>query len=410
MRWRFAASLTAALVAWGLAQSAAPPVRWIHLSSRTGDLPVPGESHQQTGSLIAKLDPRGSTDFLLSFRQMAPALVWYRRQGNGWSRYIVEKEFLTIEAGGAAYDIDGDGDLDVVFGGDYKSNELWWWENPAPNFEPNTPWKRHVIKSGGAKQHHDQIFADLKGLGRPQLVFWNQGAKALCLAEIPKDPRHAENWPVEVIFSGKAGEAVENAAKYAEGLDAIDVDGDGRVDLLAGNYWFKYLGDGKFQPTRVGAIGGRIRGGSFLPGKYAQIVIAPGDGSGPLRLYEAKGDPAVTASWVGRDLLDRDMVHGHTLDVGDIDGDGNLDIFAGEMAKWTSTPVASDNPKATAWILYGDGRGKFNRTVLVTGDDWHEGKLGDLNGDGRLDILNKPYAWDTPRIDVWLNQALKKPR
>jgi hypothetical protein len=35
----------------------------------------------------------------------------------------------------------------------------------------------------------------------------------------------------------------------------------------------------------------------------------------------------------------------------------------------------------------------------------HESKVADLDGDGRLDILAKPYAADTPRVDVWLNRA-----
>jgi hypothetical protein len=373
--------------------------QWRRISSSTGELPVPGESHQQTGALIAKVDPKGGTDFILSFRQVAPALVWYRREGKVWSRYVIEKEFLTVEAGGAAYDIDGDGDQDIVFGGDYKSTDLWWWENPAPAFDPNVSWKRHTIKTGGAKQHHDQLFVDLKGTGRPQLIFWNQGAKTLYLAEIPKDPRSAEPWPVETIFSGKAGEGVEKAAEYAEGLDAVDVDGDGRVDLLAGNYWFKYDG-GRFVPNKIAPIGGRIRAGRFVKGsKWAQVVIAPGDGSGPLRFYQYKD-----GAWTGRDLLDREMVHGHTLDLGDIDGDGNLDIFTAEMAKWTGGPAKADHPGATAWILYGDGKGGFRQTVLATGDGWHEGKLADLDGDGRLDILNKPYTWESPRVDIWLQK------
>jgi hypothetical protein len=400
MRLHFALPLAAAALC-ALAQT--PAIHWVHLSSRTGELPPPGESKQQTGALVAKIDPKGGTDFIISFRKVAPALVWYRRQGDGWSRYVIEKEFLPVEAGGAAYDIDGDGDLDLVFGGDYQGDTLWWWENPAPNFDPNVSWKRHIIKTGGAKQHHDQIFADLKGAGKAQLIFWNQGAKTLFLADIPGNPRESGPWPLETIFSGNAGEGAEKAATYAEGLDAIDVDGDGQVDLLAGNYWFKHLGNGKFRPTRVAAVGGRIRAGHFEPGRVPQIVIAPGDGSGPLRFYEAKGDPAIAASWSGRDLLDRDMTHGHTLDLGDIDGDGNLDIFTAEMGKWTATPAPSDNPKATSWILYGDGHGNFRRTIFTTGDGWHEGKLGDFNGDGRLDILNKPYAWDAPRIDLWLN-------
>jgi hypothetical protein len=385
--------------------AAAPSIHWIHLSSRTGELPVPGESHQQTGALVARIDPRAGTDFVLSFREAAPALVWYRHSaGGGWTRYVIEDALLPIEAGGAAYDIDGDGDLDIVFGGDYRSNELWWWENPAPNFDPKVPWKRHIIKNSGAKQQHDQIFADLKHTGTPQLIFWNQKAKTIFLAEIPPDPRHAGPWTLEPIFVGTAGTGAKDAAAYPEGLDAIDVDGDGFVDLLGGNCWFKFAG-GHFQAIPIGTIGGRIRGARFKPEKTAQIVIAPGDGSGPLRYYEAVGDPTQSSSWLGRDLLDREMIHGHTLDIGDVNGDGHPDIFAAEMGKWNDRPGPMDNPKATAWILYGDGRGGFQRSVFRVGDGWHEGKLGDFDNDGRLDILNKPYGWDVPRVDLWLNKA-----
>jgi hypothetical protein len=396
--WRKAALLVG-LVPCLLTALAGEPT-WIDLSSSTGDLPVPGKSTQQTGNLIADLDKDGVNDFVVSFRKVAPALVWYRRRVKGWDRYVIEPQFLTVEAGGAVHDIDGDGDLDVVFGGDWQSNELWWWENPYPNFAPNVAWKRHLIKKGGKTQHHDQIFADFKNTGKPQLVFWNQGAASLFIADIPADPRTTGPWPFAPVYSGEAGERGDQSGgfKYAEGTAAADIDGDGIVDLLAGNYWFKYV--------KVGVIGGRIAAGKFIESsKHPQIVIAPGDGSGPLRWYECAADPLKESDWVGHDLLDRDMIHGHTLDVGDVDGDGHLDIFAAEMAKWTETRPDSDNPKAEAWIFYGDGKGYFRKTVLATGHGFHEGKLADLDGDGDLDILNKPYNWQAPRIDVWLNNG-----
>jgi FG-GAP-like repeat len=385
-----------------IAGLAAEP-HWRHLSSATGDLPVPGRSSQQTGALVADLDKDGTNDFVLSFRQVAPALVWYRRRPGGWERYVIETNFLTVEAGGAAFDIDGDGAPDLVFGGDYQSDQLWWWENPYPNFSPRVPWKRHVIKRGGATQQHDQIFGDFLGTGKPQLAFWNQGAKKIFLAPIPPDPRRAASWPRIEIFSGEAGAAGRKTAfAYPEGLAAYDLDGDGQLDLLAGNLWFKRRGGNRFQPIRIGSIGGRIAVGRFKPGKYPQVVIAPGDGNGPLRWYECVGDPLKSQDWVGHNLLARDMVHGHTLQVADIDGDGNLDIFAAEMAKWNENRPGMDNPQATAWIFYGNGRGEFRKTVFATGIDFHEGKVADLNGDGLMDILDKPYTWEAPRVDVWL--------
>jgi len=34
-----------------------------------------------------------------------------------------------------------------------------------------------------------------------------------------------------------------------EGMDVCDVDGDGRPDLLAGMWWFKYDGGNRFEPV-----------------------------------------------------------------------------------------------------------------------------------------------------------------
>jgi FG-GAP-like repeat len=388
-----------ALAALTLLATPADRVTWRHLSSATGDLPVPGTSTQQTGALVADLDGDGVNDFVLSFRQTAPALVWYRRTAGGWRRSVIEPDFLTVEAGGAAFDIDGDGDLDLVFGGDWQSTDLWWWENPGGIAGAGSRWTRRLVKTGGASQHHDQIFGDFLGSGRAQLAFWNQNAKAILLAPIPVDPQRATPWPSRTIFSGAAGEP---GGLYPEGMAAADVDGDGTVDLLAGNAWFK-VEQGAFRPIRIAPLGGRIAAGQLVEGGHPEIVIAPGDGTGPLRWYSCDGDPVDPAAWTGHDLAGRDLIHGHSLALGDIDGDGHLDVFAAEMAKWKEAARVPDNPDATAWIFYGDGRGHFTPVEFARGIDFHEARVADLDGDGRLDVLDKPYNWNAPRVDVWLN-------
>ena len=409
---RFAALLGTAfvVVAWmavtaqGITQAAEiqkrSGLRWEYLSSNHGEIAIPGDSDQQTGVVVADFDGDGVNDFIISCRIAAPALICYRRTADGWDRIVIDPELLQIEAGGAVYDIDGDGDPDVVFGGDWQSDEVWWWENPSPDFDPNRPWTRHRIKTGGATQHHDQVFADLLGTGRAQLFFWNQSAKTIFMAEIPDNPRAADGWPLMPVYSGDGGEAAKSFG-YAEGMSACDIDGDGVPELLAGNTWFKHTGNRRFTPVRIAEIGGLIFAARFRPGKYPQIVISPGDADGPLCIYTCTDDedPMNQANWK-RTILIEKVIHGHSLQIADFDGDGNADIFCAEMAKWGD----ESRDDARAWILFGDGTGRFRTTRFAEGIGFHEARAADLDGDGRIDILSKPYNWRTPRLDIWLQR------
>jgi hypothetical protein len=134
-------------------------------------------------------------------------------------------------------------------------------------------------------------------------------------------------------------------------------------------------------------------------------VVSPGDGQGPVIWYECVGNPEDSAAWKGHDLAGRTLIHGHSLQVADINGDGNLDIFVAEMAKWTESKKEPDNPNAQAFIFYGDGKGNFRKTIFLTGFGFHEARVADLDGDGKMDILSKPYNWKTPRIDIWLQKG-----
>lgn len=371
-----------------LAGMLAPDVsaEWIHKSSTKGDLPTPNAGDQQTCVVVADFDGDGVADFAVGERTQAPSVVWYKHNAGKWDRLVIDDTPLRPEAGGDAADVDGDGDLDLILGQDASGNEMWWWENPNPDF--SKPWMRRVIKADGARKHHDQSVADYDGDGKAELASWNQKGGQLLLFEIPDDPRNAKSWPYTVIYTWEGGQELEGFPSIP-----VDVDGDGKVDIVGGGRWFKHQGGTKFEAE---VIDDSLRftqcaAGQIIEGGRPEIVFSPGDMDGEAKLFEWKD-----GKWQGRVL--RHVIHGHTCEVRDVNGDGHLDIFIAEMGD----PGAGD--KAQNFVWYGDGKGGLEETVVFQGQGNHEGKVADLDGDGDLDILVKPYHHNAPRIDVLLQQ------
>jgi hypothetical protein len=372
-------------------------VRWRHLSSATNDLPLPSSAKVQSASVVGDFDGDKTNDFILAFADVAPALVLYRNAGGGtnWTRLPIELEFLPIARGGTALDIDKDDDLDVVFGSD-TAGELWWWENPNPAFDSNKSWTRRTIVNCGSIIQRGQLFADLLGIGRPQLLFWNQGSNAVFHAEVPREVRTLSNWAFTKIFSPP--NATVPGTTYS--LAVADIDIDGNADLLAGNYLLKRRQALEFQTARIGTIEGRSAIGRFREGTYPQIVIAPHARRGPVFWYECRAHPERANSWAGRQLITQDIAPASSLAVGDINKDGNDDIL---LAEQTQPGTTSTKHAPNAWIFYSDGAGNFRSTILATDVELFEAKLVDLDNDSDLDILSTPHTAGGPRLDLWLN-------
>ncbi len=389
------------LVSASLFSQSVAEIKWKHISSAKGDIPVLFTGKDQTSTAVLDVDGDGCQDFAVSERSSAPALVLYRYQSNKWMPYVIEAQPLSIAAGTDAGDVDGDGDPDIVAGG-ARSDEVWWWENPFPKLDPQKPWTRRTVKNFPGKKSHDQLFGDFDGDKRLELAFWNQGAFGLYVAEIPENVKTADVWPCTKIFTYSPDGEMQQRGRYPsfkgvnehEGLAAADIDLDGIPDIVAGGRWFKHLPDGTYSENIIdaGYVFSRLAVGDLIAGGRPEVVMAVGDGWAPMMIYEWK-----KGTWSGRALMDT-VDCAHSLRVADVNRDGHPDIWFGEMR------LNGGNPDSRHGVLYGDGKGGFTMQNISSGIELHESDLADLDGDGDLDIIGKPFQWLTPRIDIWLQE------
>ena len=390
-----ATSLTsAALLFFSLAvEGQIRQVNWSRISSATGELPVPPVSGGQSGLRVVDLDKNGQNDYVLTLWSAPQTVVWYRHVGDRFDPYVIDTQTPNLSHGEGFKDIDGDGDIDLLFGDAAWSDKMYWWENPYPNYDPGAPWLRRMVRNGGGNFYHDNIWGDFDGDGQDELIAWNQYSQQLLFFEIPADPRNSGTWPVTPIFSW-TGDPLEY-----RGAEAVDINLDGKMDFVGGGGWFEHTGGTSFvrRPIDDAMAYSQIKAGQLIEGGRPEVVTVLELVDGPLNLYTWTG-----SVWQKQTLL-ANITRSHTLQLGDINLDGHLDIVTAEMGQAYDPPP--ENPNARVFVLYGDGAGNFTQQIVFAGQGLLEGQLADINDDGRLDIIGNSFRMNTPRMDMWINEG-----
>lgn len=345
------------------------------------DLTGPRNPHCKA---LGDINGDGFKDVLAaSSSNLTDGLFWYEYPTWRKTR-ITTGSFSTAMALG---DVDGDGDLDVIIPkGDYYGNSVWWYENPRPAGNPATaPWTERLIGNAGA---HDVVVGDINRDGKLDVIVRVGNATTLFIQN------SGFTWTKSVI----------NTRPF-EGTALGDVDGDGDLDVVTNGYWLENpLPTGNpssgMWTERVVVAGWTDKAAAAVAdldgdGKM-DIILAPSETANGRMSWFKTANPK-TGPWI-ETIIDETVSYIHTLQAADVDNNGLVDIFTGEMHQ-------STDPDEVSIYLNFDNGARWTQHIVSTSGT-HNAHIGDIDGDGDLDLFGANWSSDAPNkavLEWWQN-------
>lgn len=301
--------------------------------------------------------------------------------------------------GAAAFaDIDRDGRLDVVVSSDLHSGgtplgSMYWFRNPGG--AATGVWARHTIAQdlGDTEHINDIAIADMDRDGRLDVVIRHLGATLKVRILFQDTP---DSWTVRTL-----------PVRAREGLKVADIDRDGRLDIVLNGFWWAAPADARTGSFTEHAIDSayyslpitglnnsvKIGVGDLDRDGFDDVLFSVAEGAAvQLAWFKCPADPR-TQAWTKR-VIETNFTNGHQAELGDMDGDGDLDLVDGLAFGSTGVFVYRNEANGGAWT----------RQTLTTSVGMYSGVIGDIGADGDLDIVGADTYSFTSR--PWLHENL----
>lgn len=450
-------ALLVLLAAVGPVRSADSPIRFsfhsLPFPLDSGETPEKHAPETMAGGIaLFDYDGDGDLDLFLTggadIRTLKkPSAKFFNRllanDGQGHFTDVTEKAGLAgagFDNGAAVGDYDNDGHPDLFAGGVHH-NTLYHnrgdgtFEDVSAKAGLNKPDKEFgpLWSVGGA-------WVDVNNDGRLDLVVvnylvWDAATEPPCEGEGHREychPKMYKRSPNQLYLNNGDGtftDASESSGLRAHpgkgmGIAVADYDRDGWMDVFVANdkvynSLFHNKGNGKFEEVAFSAGVALVESGDFISGMGVDfrdldndglpdiVLVALDDETFPLYHNTGKGDFEDITMTSKMGALSLSMA-GYSPTVGDFDNDGWKDIFVsrGHVQSLQAAPRITVEQHNS--VFRNLGKMRFAALTAEAGlaagpAKRHRGSaIGDLNGDGKLDVVVAALGSDP---EVWLNES-----